>query len=67
MKTSHANVLHSSFAQSSGGVRLLCGSSRPGANDGFPSCSTACCLAGAGFGVATLVPAAMHGADELPG
>jgi hypothetical protein len=27
-------------------VRLLCGSSRPGANDGLPSCGPACCLAG---------------------
>src|SRR5262249_13872158 len=35
--TSNAKLRRRSPAQSRGGVRLLCGSSRPGANDGFPS------------------------------
>jgi hypothetical protein len=41
-----------------GGVRLLCGSSRPGANDGFPSCGPACCLAGGSSNGRSLAPGA---------
>ena len=39
-----------------------------GAALAFPSVpGTIAGFAAAGFGVATLVPAAMHGADQLPG
>lgn len=46
----------------------LVAASGMGAALAFPSVpGTICGFAAAGFGVATLIPAAMHGADQLPG